>query len=152
MASTDRRRTIPIRTVVSLTARFRRWVPGKIESYKSHREILPGSRWRAATKEVDPVSGSKTETTIDRATLYELVWSKPTAYLAQDYGLSDVGLGKICRAMNVPKPPRGYWAKVRRGYRMERPPLPPESDPSKAHVTITATIKKERPKAVMIDT
>jgi hypothetical protein len=105
-----------------------------------------------ATKEVDPVSESKTETTIDRATLYELVWSKPTAYLARDYGLSDVALGKICRAMNVPKPPRGYWAKVRRGQRIERPPLPPDSDPSTASVTIQATIKKERPKAVAIET
>ena len=97
------------------------------------------------------MSERKTETTIDRATLYELVWSKPTAYLAQDYGLSDVALGKICRAMNVPKPPRGYWAKVRRGHRIERPALPPESDLSKARVTITATIKKERPKAVKIE-
>src|SRR4030095_7624549 len=54
--------------------------------------------------------------------------------------------------MNFPKPPRGYWAKVRRGLRMERPALPPESDPSKASVTITATIKKERPKPVKIET
>jgi hypothetical protein len=28
------------------------------------------------------LSDDKTEATIDRATLYELVWSKPTAYLA----------------------------------------------------------------------
>jgi len=49
-------------------------------------------------------------TILDRQTLYELVWSKPTAYLAQEYGISDVALGKMCQGMNIPKPPHGYWA------------------------------------------
>jgi hypothetical protein len=97
------------------------------------------------------VSERKRETTIDRATLYELVWSKPTAYLAQEFGLSDVAIGKICRALNIPKPPRGYWAKVRRGQRVQRPALPSGSDPD-ARITIKATVKRERPKEVEIDT
>jgi hypothetical protein len=75
-------------------------------------------------------------TVLDRQTLYELVWSKPTAYLAQEYGISDVALGKMCQGMNVPKPPRGYWAKVRRGYKLPRPPLPPDSTSARTQVVI----------------
>jgi hypothetical protein len=71
-----------------------------------------------------------------------LVWSKPTAYLAREYGLSDVALGKICRALNIPKPPRGYWAKVRRGQRMERPALPPDCEASRTEVTIRPPVKR----------
>jgi hypothetical protein len=39
---------------------------------------------------------------LDRQTLYDLVWSKPTAYLAQEYGISDVALRKMCQGLNVP--------------------------------------------------
>jgi hypothetical protein len=75
-------------------------------------------------------------TILDRQTLYELVWSKPTAYLAQEYGISDVAIGKMCQGMNIPKPPRGYWAKVRRGHKLPRPPLPPDSTSARTQVVI----------------
>ena len=58
--------------------------------------------------------GPSRPTILDRQTLYELVWSKPTAYLAQEYGISDVALGKMCQGVNIPKLPRGYWAKAGR--------------------------------------
>lgn len=29
------------------------------------------------------------------------------------YGLSDVGLVKICKKLGIPVPGRGYWAKVK---------------------------------------
>lgn len=81
--------------------------------------------------------------TINRQTLYDMVWSKPAAYLARDYGISDVALAKICRALNVPKPPRGYWAKVRRGRKLARPMLQPDSTVSRTHVLIRP--RSERP-------
>jgi len=34
---------------------------------------------------------------ISRAELYEQVWTVPMTRLAKDYGLSDVGLAKICK-------------------------------------------------------
>lgn len=60
----------------------------------------------------------------DRKKLYEQVWSQPVQHVAKLYGFSDVRLGKICRILNVPAPPRGYWARVRSGYKARRPALP----------------------------
>ncbi len=44
--------------------------------------------------------------------------------LAGQYGLSDRGLAKICKKINVPVPPRGYWATTRSGIKLKRPALP----------------------------
>jgi hypothetical protein len=49
--------------------------------------------------------------TLTRQELYDLVWSTPMIKLAEQFGLSDVGLTKICDRHRVPTPPRGYWAK-----------------------------------------
>jgi hypothetical protein len=61
----------------------------------------------------------------NRATLYEQVWSQPMTKLAKSYGLSNVGLAKICVRLNVPRPGLGYWERLRRGQKPRRPPLPP---------------------------
>jgi len=47
----------------------------------------------------------------DREKLYTEVWAEPTQKVAARYGISDVALAKACRQLQVPKPPRGYWAK-----------------------------------------
>ena len=60
----------------------------------------------------------------DRAALYDDVWSRPAQEVAKSYGFSGVMLGKVCRKLQVPAPPRGYWARVRSGYSVKRPPLP----------------------------
>jgi len=60
----------------------------------------------------------------DRKKLYEQVWSEPVLKVAKGYGVSEVWLGKICRQLNVPVPPRGYWARVRAGGKMKKPLLP----------------------------
>ncbi|MDF1592570.1 MAG: hypothetical protein P1P89_13725 [Desulfobacterales bacterium] len=72
--------------------------------------------------------------TISRKELYEKVWETPIVRLAQEYGLSDGGLAKICRKHRIPKPPRGYWAKKAVGINMKRLPLP-----AGENVTITIT-------------
>lgn len=43
---------------------------------------------------------------VDRVFLYKLVWSKPMMQLAKEYDISDVGLIKICKKLNVPRPPQ----------------------------------------------
>ena len=58
----------------------------------------------------------------DRAALYEQVWSQPVQDVAKSYGISGVRLGKVCRKLHVPVPPRGYWARVRNGYTVESHP------------------------------
>ena len=35
--------------------------------------------------------------------------------LAKEFDISDVGLAKVCRAHNIPLPPRGHWAKLPHG-------------------------------------
>ena len=65
---------------------------------------------------------------IDRNTLYEELWSLPTQQVAMKYGISDVGLAKICRKHQIPRPPRGYWARVRSGQSVRRTPLPKVGD------------------------
>ncbi|CAK7059873.1 MAG: hypothetical protein DESF_02575 [Desulfovibrio sp.] len=44
--------------------------------------------------------------------------------LAREFGISDVGLTKICKRNNIPRPERGYWAKLYSGRKMKKPPLP----------------------------
>ena len=64
----------------------------------------------------------------DRAALYEQVWSQPAQEVAKSYGISGVRLGKVCRKLQVPVPPRGYWARVQNGYSVTKPPLTKLSD------------------------
>jgi hypothetical protein len=43
-----------------------------------------------------------------REQLYEKVWSKPMSSLAKEWGISDVGLAKICKRYNIPRPGMGH--------------------------------------------
>lgn len=63
--------------------------------------------------------------TFQRDQLYDEVWSVPILQLAKQYGLSDVGLAKICTKMKIPRPPRGYWAKRSYGQPTTKPILRP---------------------------
>jgi hypothetical protein len=87
------------------------------------------------TDEGSSEDGDATETTrlprvhrISRRDLYELVWSEPTTTLAERFGISDVGLAKVCRRSDIPAPPRGYWAKIAAGDSLSRPELPERAD------------------------
>ena len=62
--------------------------------------------------------------TMSREELYFLVWQTPMSRLAESFGLSDVGLRKICVKHNIPTPKLGYWAKLMHGKPVDKPPLP----------------------------
>jgi hypothetical protein len=49
----------------------------------------------------------------DRRALYDQVWSQPVQEVA-----------KACRKLQIPVPPRGYWARVKNGQKIKKPPLP----------------------------
>ena len=68
----------------------------------------------------------------ERQKLFELVWEKPMTVLAAEYGLSDVGLRKICKRLNVPLPHQGYHLRTHKG---QKPPLPVTKDGIKEYVT-----------------
>jgi hypothetical protein len=63
----------------------------------------------------------------EREALYEEVWANPMTTLAKKYGMSDNGLRKVCKALSIPLPKVGHWAKVAAGHRIARQPLPPAS-------------------------
>ena len=46
------------------------------------------------------------------AQLHEKVWARPMDDLAEEFGVSGRGLAEICKRLDVPVPPRGYWTKV----------------------------------------
>ena len=61
----------------------------------------------------------------DRVKIYEEIWAEPILHVAKRYSMSDVGLGKICKKLRIPKPGLGYWAKKAAGKPIPRqPPLP----------------------------
>ena len=60
----------------------------------------------------------------DRKSLYDQVWSAPVQEVAKSYGISGVALAKACRKLQIPVPPRGYWAQVRNGQKIKKPPMP----------------------------
>lgn len=86
----------------------------------SHRPLRTHIRMQAGA----------TDLWLSREELYELVWSEPMSTLAARFGISDNGLRKRCKAMNVPTPSRGYWEKVKGGRRVRKAPLllPPATD------------------------
>jgi hypothetical protein len=74
---------------------------------------------------------------VQRDEPYEAVWAEPVARVASHYGISGVALGKLCRRLAVPVPPRGYWARLKHGYKPPRPPLP--APPPRTPKTATLT-------------
>lgn len=80
--------------------------------------------------------------TLSRQQLYEQVWTDSMLTLGARYGISDVGLAKICKRMKIPVPGRGYWAKRAAGQHLNRrplSPLPPSAKESMREVTLSAT-------------
>lgn len=80
-------------------------------------------------------------TTLTRRELYDRVWATPGLKLAKEFGISDVGLAKVCKRHRIPRPPRGYWAKLEVGKPVRRTPLPKLSDEQLE----TVRVSRQRP-------
>ncbi len=80
---------------------------------------------------------------LTRQELYEQVWSEPIVHLSKFYNLSDVGLSKICKKMDIPVPGRGYWEKKHHGHDAERTPLPPFKGPGNGTIRIIIREKND---------
>lgn len=65
---------------------------------------------------------------ITRQELYNRVWQTPMRKLAQEYGLSDRGLAKLCKRHNIPSPTRGYWVAQNSGQAIGPPPPLPAGE------------------------
>ncbi len=65
----------------------------------------------------------KTEV-ITREELYNLVWENPLSKLAKKYNLSDNGLRKVCKKLDIPLPKNGYWQKIQFNKKVIKEKLP----------------------------
>lgn len=63
--------------------------------------------------------------------------------LAKEFDISDVGLAKVCRAHDIPLPPRGHWAKLQHGKASPTPKLPPSKE-----TTVTFDARRHRIEAL----
>lgn len=54
-----------------------------------------------------------------------MVWSKPMIKVAEQFGVSGSYLARVCSILRVPRPERGYWAKLEAGKATPVRPLPP---------------------------
>lgn len=96
----------------------------------------------AAPNRVAPHFSDVVEMT--REELYEHVWTTPIQLLSEALGLSDIGLAKTCRQMEVPKPGRGYWARLDAGQSVEKIQLPPPSAEAVRKWTFNVTANRQR--------
>lgn len=60
---------------------------------------------------------------ISREELYELVWSMPMTKVAERFSVSGSYMARVCSVLGVPRPERGYWAKLEVGKAPSRPAL-----------------------------
>lgn len=87
---------------------------------------------------------------VSREHLYEEIWAEPMTTVAKRYGVSSNYLGRICERLKVPRPPRGYWAKLKAGKKVRRVALP-AARPSDDHVWRTSgfgRVPPEQPPSV----
>jgi hypothetical protein len=91
------------------------------------------------------------ETKVHRETLYREVWEEPISKLSIRYNISDVGLAKVCRKLQVPVPPRGYWARIQHGQHVTRPKLPklPNGSPEAALISPVLLRSRALPDVVL---
>ena len=88
----------------------------------------------------------------DRETLYREVWENPVTEVAKRYKVSDVAIHKVCKSLNIPTPPLGYWAKLRAGKSVKKTPLPPGGESKKMGMqTGTETSNRANEKAVPLE-
>jgi len=60
-----------------------------------------------------------------REELFALVWTEPLVAVAKRFDVSGSYLARVCSRLKVPRPARGYWAKLAVGKAPARPALPP---------------------------
>ena len=114
-----------------------------VPSGRRPSEWTKGTPCLVSIGDSESVVTSEITLTVTRIELYQRVWSTPLRTLAKEFGLSDVGLAKICEKHHIPRPPVGHWVRVRLGQETEQIPLLEIDDPRLKMVTIAV-----RPKVV----
>jgi hypothetical protein len=71
-----------------------------------------------------PPGTPHSDSTVTREALYELVWTEPMLKVAARFGVSSSYRARVWTLLNMPRPGRGYWAKLAVGKAPKQPPLP----------------------------
>ncbi|WLA74094.1 hypothetical protein QIH77_02320 [Bradyrhizobium diazoefficiens] len=98
-----------------------------------------------------PDAETRKSVTLSREELYALVWATPMSRLAIQYGLSGNGLAKICRRLDVPYPPRGYWARKEAGKKVAQPALLAIRPGTRAQATIAPSLPAPPPPQIPLE-
>ncbi|WP_162916266.1 hypothetical protein [Cohaesibacter haloalkalitolerans] len=61
---------------------------------------------------------------VTRKELYDLVWARPMNKIGEDFKTNGLKIAQICKLMEVPRPPQGYWGKLEYGKAPPQEPLP----------------------------
>ncbi len=85
---------------------------------------------------------------IPREELYAMVWETPLSRLGPTLGISGVALGKACERYQVPRPGRGYWARLQHGLKVKQTQLPVVEDEKLKIVVLYPGHPGEGPPAV----
>ena len=80
---------------------------------------------------------------LQRQQLYDLVWTQPVHVVSALYGMSDVGLAKLCRRHRIPVPGRGYWQELRAGKRPRQARLPAIAGSNPEQVVLRAVARSD---------
>ena len=94
-------------------------------------------------------NGKITGFNFSRESLYEQVWATPMNHLAETFGVSGSYLARVCEALNIPRPPVGYWQKKAVGKAKPRPDLPalrPGDQTSWSKNKLLTTLGKRTPR------
>lgn len=75
-----------------------------------------------------------------RSELYLSVWAEPVMHVAKRIGISDRGLAEVCKRVDIPTPPRGYWRRIQTGQTPDRVPLPRPEDDSVVPFTVEGAL------------
>jgi len=74
--------------------------------------------------EEESISSRDCRAPVSRERLYAEVWAEPMTTVALKYKVSSSFLARVCTSLNVPRPPRGYWAMLAAGKVTKQPQLP----------------------------
>ncbi|MGA7176672.1 MAG: hypothetical protein WBX13_13200 [Candidatus Acidiferrales bacterium] len=83
----------------------------------------------------------------NREQLYREVWETPLVKLAASYDVSTHVLGNVCRRLQIPLPPRGYWTQKEFGKHLERTSLPKATN-----LPVIERIERDLPAATRSET
>lgn len=74
------------------------------------------------------MSDSRNLKDFSRQEIYDLIWSKPVAKVAADFGVSEVTVKNHTNNRRIPRPTPRYWSKIASGIKPRMKPLPPSAN------------------------